>query len=99
MIIAPLHPMMLPLAVAIWSVDAFLWIVLCRLLFSRLRRYWATSATWGLAALADPVQRAVQHGILRLTGNYCSSWQCWIILIVGLLVAHHLLVWLAIATQ
>lgn len=99
MIITPLHPIMLPLAVAIWSVDAFLWIVLIRLLLSRLPRFWAASASWGLAAITDPTQLAVRRWILRLTGHFCSSWLCWTILIVCLLVAHHLLVWLAIATR
>jgi len=98
MIIAPLNPTMLPLAIGIWSVDAFLWIVLCRLLLSRLPLSWAASTSWGLAALADPAQRGVQRAVFRLMGNYCSNWQSWIVLIIALLVVHHFLLWLAVHT-
>lgn len=99
MILAPLHPAMLPLAVAIWSVDAFLWIVLVRLALSRasVRRMKCTA--WGLASLTDPAQRVVQGVLGRVSRSYCPARLSWFVLIALLIAAHHVLVWITISVQ
>lgn len=99
MVIAPLHPTMLPLAIAIWSVDAVIWIVLVRLTLSRAPGHRLQFTAWGLASLTDPAHRAVQGVLGRVTGSYCPAWLSWIALIVLLIVAHHTLVCIAVSTQ
>lgn len=96
MIIAPLHPLMLPLAVAIWSIDALTWIVLVRLAVGRASSQRLRSVAWGLAPLTDPARRAMRRALNR-TG-FCPAWAAWIALVLVMLAGRQLLLWLAVST-
>ena len=86
--------LLLPVLLAAWLVNGFLFLATAR--FILLNTVGAGRFTHALAQLTDPVPDAVEKWLTRKHGRPPQRWVTWLILTAALLIVQHMLTMLTL---
>ena len=81
----------IPILIAIWSADVFLFLTCVRLTLGQLPRLRDAALFRSLQELIDPWPRALDSYLASRRDSPTPTWVSWVILITCLLVVRHLL--------
>lgn len=93
------NPFLLPVLVLIWSMDAWLWLVLIRLALHRTRSRPAGEINQVIANITDPITRCTARLINHLTQKPTPQSLPWIVTLLAVAFMRQLLLFLLIAYQ
>lgn len=94
MIVITNNILVLPLILATWAIDAYLFVLSLRFILGRIRSNRTVNFYLNLQLLTDPFPQAVGQWLSQQRKLPTPAWIGWLIVILGLLVARYLLVWL-----
>ena len=81
-----------PFIIAIWSLDAFTWLLVARLVLGHLATTSDTTVVKTLGELVAPLQQAVGRKLAGWRQRPLPGLMAWIVLVVLLLGARHVLI-------
>ncbi len=83
-----------PLMLAVWAMDAYLLIVMLRMVLGQVSTMRTTTFYGALRQLTDGLPRVMGRWLSRVRQDVNPPWLPWVAVILGILTGRHLLVWI-----
>jgi uncharacterized protein YggT (Ycf19 family) len=93
------HAYLFPLVVAIWTIDAYVFLIGVRLVARQLPAASTSTFTRCLAELVDPIPARLRRWLSAGCRQPVREWVAWLIVIALLLVARHLVLRIMMAAM
>lgn len=87
----------IPFLVAIWTIDAYLFILIAHSVLGRLTSPWANRLALAFGQVTDPIVRLVRAPLERMRGRPVPSWAPACTSIGAGLILRHVFVWLVVS--
>ena len=92
MISYPISPFCVPIVLLLWTIDAYAFAIVARVILMRLNITRNATATLALREIVDPLAEVVKRWMRAGTHRPVRSWVPWTVLFGGILVARYLIV-------
>ena len=92
MIVCSTSILMAPLILLIFAMDMYLFVSAARFVLRRISADWARRICTGLKPFTDPLPSVIERYLRKDRSTPVPAWLPWLVAVVGILVARHLLV-------
>lgn len=93
------NPLVLPVLVLLWSIDAWLWLASIRLVLFRVHTGPAGRIGQGLAKITDPLPGATGQCIRQLTTRQPPLWLTWLLTVFAVVAVRSVVVSVLVSVQ
>lgn len=93
------NPLVLPVLVLVWSIDAWLWLASIRLVLYRLHSGPAGRIGQALAKVTDPLPGATGRCIYRFTTRQPPLWLTWLLTVLTVVAVRYVVVSVLVSAQ
>ncbi len=87
------HILAFPLLVLLWTLDAYAFLLVARMILSRIGSMHTNRIAMLLQEFTDPLLCGVQRQLTSWRGRAVPSWAPWLTLMAMILLVRHLLIW------